>query len=111
MAQVYVPGTRFPHPHYPEVGARYYDNPRPLNAEPPPAHRAHNTNPIGVAVAAAPNLGMVAPAGLPHIYAPYQKSIERSNVETSRDTQRDRERGPGPLPNPGMLNYFIVLKM
>lgn len=102
VAQVYVPGTRFPHPHYPEAGARYYDNnQRPLTAEPPPAHRPHNPNPVGVA-AAAQNLGMVAPAGLPHIYAPYQKPIERASVEAHREQQqRDREREPRTLANPG----------
>lgn len=41
VAQVYVPGTRIPHSHYPEVNARYYESARVAipTPEPPPAHR------------------------------------------------------------------------
>lgn len=110
VAQVYVPGTRFPHPHYPEAGARYYDNPRASlgGAEPPPAHRPANLAAAGAA-SAQNHLGMVAPAGLPHIYAPYQKQPVDVAQQQQQQQQREREQQvqhrereqPRTLQNPG----------
>lgn len=122
VAQVYVPGTRFPHPHYPEAGARYYDNPRSsLGSEPPPAHRPPASL-AGLAGVAPPgqNMGMVAPSGLPHIYAPFQKQSaqmqERGGIgidvaaqphmqqQQQQQTHREREQPqhqPRTLQNPG----------
>lgn len=116
VAQVYLPGTRFPaHPHYPEAGARYYDNPRSsLGSEPPPAHRPANL------AAPVQNLGMAAPAGLPHIYSPYQKpqqpqSMDRQGVDQQQQLQREREQQqaqqqqqPRTLQNPGeSFNHIL----
>lgn len=112
VAQVYVPGTRFPHPHYPEAGARYYDNPRSsLGSEPPPAHRPANL------AAPVQNMGMVAPAGLPHIYAPYQNKQpmdvtqqqqqqhqlqqQQQQQQREREQLQQREQLPRTLQNPG----------
>lgn len=45
MAQVYVHGSRIPPPHFPDVGTRFYENPRqvPITPDPPPAHRSAPT--------------------------------------------------------------------
>lgn len=44
MAQVYVHGSRIPHPHFPDVATRFYENTRqvPITPDPPPAHRSHS---------------------------------------------------------------------
>lgn len=57
VAQVYVHGTRIPHPHFPD--ARFYENPRATlqsTNEPPPAHRSvlPTTTPYGTASIPAP---------------------------------------------------------
>lgn len=35
-------GSRIPHPHFPDVATRFYENPRqvPITPDPPPAHRS-----------------------------------------------------------------------
>lgn len=93
VAQVYVPGTRIPHPHYPD--ARYYESARVAipTPEPPPAHR----NPLS----ATPPTGYVAANELPsHLHS---KAMERERE------QREKERKSS---IPGMAGstelYFLI---
>lgn len=70
-----------PHPHYPDVGARFYDASRsaiPTATEPPPAHRN--------ALSATPPINYGAPGELPAHLLP--KAI---NEQRERD-QREKER-------------------
>lgn len=78
VAQVYVPGTRIPHPHYPD--ARFYESARggPIPT-PPPAHR----NPM------TPPTNYVPANEIPsHLHS---KAIERER-ERERERGRERER-------------------
>lgn len=68
-----------PHPHYPDVSARFYENARsavPAVTEPPPAHR----NPLS----ATPPINYAAPSELPAHLLP--KALERERE------QREKER-------------------
>ncbi|XP_055296443.1 protein split ends isoform X2 [Sitodiplosis mosellana] len=72
--------TVIPHPHYPDVGARFYDNARPAiptATEPPPAHR----NPQ---MSGTPPINYAAPGELPPHLMP--KALERERE------QREKER-------------------
>lgn len=77
VAQVYVHGTRIPHPHYSD--ARFYETVRaviPISAEPPPAHRNQlNPNPTNF-----------VPNELPaHIHS---KALEREREREQREKER-----------------------
>lgn len=77
-----------PHPHYPDVGARFYETARSAiqtATEPPPAHR----NPL----CATPPVTYASPGELTAHLLP--KSLERERE------QRDKERKA--LSIPGML--------
>lgn len=80
VAQIYVPGTRIPHPHYPD--ARFYESARGgpiLTSEPPPAHR----NPM------TPPTNYVATNEMPtHLHS---KAMDRER-ERERERGRERER-------------------
>lgn len=68
-----------PHPHYPDVGARFYESARlaiPTATEPPPAHR--NT------ISATPPINYAPPSELPTHLLP--KALERERE------QREKER-------------------
>lgn len=84
MAQVFVHNTRIPHPHYPEVGARFFENPRASlqsTPEPPPAHRS--ILPSTTPYAAANLTGVSADLSM------HSQLVER---EREREHEREKER-------------------
>lgn len=94
MAQVYVHGSRIPHPHYPDVGTRYYDGSRSLPpvADPPPAHRSHGGAPASSSSSGSSTSSYSAPAipqasGPLHSH-PHQKLIDREREIRERDKER-----------------------
>lgn len=114
VAQVYVPGTRIPHPHYPETGARYYDSSRQMPAEPPPAHRPSSASGAMVVGIGGNNGGGGAgsmgsggsisgqvvtgsgmnhsPANLSHhMYSPYASKPLDSRMDAQQQQQQQRE--------------------
>lgn len=98
VAQVFVHNARIPHPHYPDVSARFYENPRAtLQAtnEPPPAHR-------GVL---PPNTPYAAPdmnaASADLTMHPHSKIIDR-------EREREKERTSS---IPGKITSFFASQM
>lgn len=70
-----------PHPHYPDVGARFYESARsaiPPATEPPPAHR----NPMS----ATPPINYAPPSELPAHLLP--KALEREREREQREKER-----------------------
>lgn len=92
MAQVYVHGTRIPHPHYPDVGPRFYENTRvsiQATSEPPPAHRNPLNAPSPVAAYASVSVQPPPANELPsHMHS---KLLEREREQRERE-QREREK-------------------
>lgn len=89
-----------PHPHYPDVGARYYESARsiiPPATEPPPAHR----NPLS----ATPPVNYAAPGEIPAHLLP--------KLERERE-QREKERKssiPGLLVQEALRIKSILISM
>lgn len=82
-------GTRIPHPHYPDVGARFYENTRsaiPSVSEPPPAHRNTVNGPS--ATYASVNIPPT-PSELPsHMHS---KLLEREREREQREREKERK--------------------
>ncbi|XP_059616724.1 protein split ends isoform X2 [Phlebotomus argentipes] len=96
VAQVYVSGTRIPHPHYPDAGARsYYESAaaRPLPAEPPPAHRPSSHSVVAPMSHPPTNYGApsvpTTPTNLSHMYSQHPKTLEREREQRERDKERE----------------------
>lgn len=85
-----------PHPHYPDVGARFYESARsaiPPATEPPPAHR----NPQ---MTATPPINYAAPGELPAHLMP--KALERERE------QREKERKSS-IPGLHITSYALFI--
>lgn len=98
VAQVYVPGTRIPHPHYPD--ARFYESARgPIpTPEPPPAHR----NPM------TPPTNYVAANEISTHLHPKAMERERERGREREREQRENERKSSIPGINGLLIRFMV---
>lgn len=88
VAQVYVHGTRIPHPHFPD--ARFYETTRPTIpavTEPPPAHR-NSINAPSPGAYSAVSIPLAANELPSHMHS---KIIERE-IEQQREREREREK-------------------
>lgn len=96
MAQVYVHGTRIPHPHYPDVGPRFYENARStiqVTSEPPPAHRNPINAPSPVAGYASVSVQPPSANELPsHMHS---KLLEREREQREREKEQRKTSIPG----------------
>lgn len=111
MAQVYVHGTRIPHPHYPEVGPRFYENARASiqsTSEPPPAHRNPMSAPSPIATYASVNVQPPPANELPsHMHS---KLMEREREQRERE-QREREKDQRKSSIPGNCDANRIAKI
>jgi len=117
VAQVYVHGTRIPHPHYSDAGVRYFDTTnRPLPAEPPPAHRPLSAVPTLPSAAEynGPQSSTAAPlppqpTNLVHVHS---KVLEREREQRDREKDRERNSIPGILTyNVNEINRELLIKL
>lgn len=92
VAQVYVHGTRIPHPHYPDVGPRFFENARASiqpTSEPPPAHRNPINAPSPVAAYASVSVQPPPANELPsHMHS---KLLEREREQREREKEQQRK--------------------
>lgn len=133
VAQLYVHGSRIPHPHYPDVGgSRFFDGagvPRPIPpaasgtvVEPPPAHRIHGppSATYGGPPSQAPSLippggnivviqqptqqQIVIPPTTPTVVLPPHVLVAKPmDREREQREQRDKDRSS----IPGNLSFFL----
>ena len=94
-----------PHPHYPDVGARFYENARPAippSTEPPPAHRNPQMN-------ATPPINYAPPGELPPHLMP--KAMEREREREREQREKERKSSiPGLYLN-AVEYYFAIFSL
>lgn len=111
VAQVYVHGSRIPHPHYPDVGSRFYENARAQiqpTSEPPPAHRNPISAPSPVAAYASVSVQPPPANELPsHMHS---KLLERER-EQRELREREKEQRKASIPGNCDANRIALVSM